>query len=100
MIFFSQKPVLLNIGRGNIISEHEIIKALDSGWIRYAILDVFQVEPLPEESLLWSREDVLITPHIAANTRGCDVVPLVVENYLNYVNGKPIKYLIDFEAGY
>ena len=97
---FLQKPVIINSGRGNIISENDIIKALDQGWIRYAILDVFRVEPLPEESPLWSRDDVLITPHISANTRGIDVVDLFVDNYLNYSEEKPLKYVINFDAGY
>lgn len=83
-----------------MISEEDIIKALDQGWIRYAILDVFRTEPLPSTSPLWTREDVLITPHVSATTRGCDVVKLFVENYLHYVDRKPLQYVINFDEGY
>lgn len=96
----NKKPVLINVGRGNLISEEDIIKALDQGWIRYAILDVFRTEPLPSTSPLWTREDVLITPHVSATTRGCDVVKLFVENYLHYVDRKPLQYVINFDEGY
>ena len=91
---------MINVGRGNLISEQDIIKALDEKWIRCAILDVFRTEPLPPDSVLWEREDVIITPHISAPTRGCDVVDLFVDNYLNYVSDKPLQYVVDFEAGY
>ncbi|EEC06545.1 2-hydroxyacid dehydrogenase, putative [Ixodes scapularis] len=49
------KPVLINIGRGTIISEESIIEALNNGWISGAILDVFPKEPLPVDSPLWSQ---------------------------------------------
>lgn len=90
----------MNVGRGNLISEEEIIKALDKKWLRHAILDVFITEPVPSTSPLWTRSDVLITPHISATTRGCDVVSLFVDNYHKYVDGKPLPYEINFNEGY
>lgn len=97
-----QRPVLVNVGRGNIIAEQTITRALDQGWISYAILDVFPVEPLPAESSLWARDDVLITPHIAANTRAIDVVDVVLSNYRHLVGGgtRSLDYVIDFDRGY
>jgi phosphoglycerate dehydrogenase-like enzyme len=55
----------VNVGRGNVVTEDDIIAALDSGGLLGAGLDVFETEPLPETSLLWSHPRVVITPHVA-----------------------------------
>lgn len=60
----TKKPVFMNIGRGNAISEEAILKALDRGWISHAILDVFREEPLPKESPLWSSPKVIYSGFI------------------------------------
>jgi len=95
-----RRPVLINVGRGNVISEKAILEALDQGWIRYAILDVFRVEPLPPESPLWSRTDVHITPHSSATTRNTDVVRVFLNNWAKYLKQEPVECVIDFDAGY
>lgn len=59
-------PVFINIGRGDVIDEKSLIHALNEGWISGAILDVFEVEPLPKESSLWKMPQVVIAPHVAA----------------------------------
>jgi phosphoglycerate dehydrogenase-like enzyme len=53
-----RKPLLINIGRGTLVSEKDVLEALDSGWLRGAVLDVFSPEPLQKESLLWSHPNV------------------------------------------
>lgn len=53
-----KKVVFINIGRGNIITEVELVKALEQQWISGAILDVFETEPLPKNSILWSLPNV------------------------------------------
>ncbi|XP_042887425.1 glyoxylate/hydroxypyruvate reductase A-like isoform X2 [Penaeus japonicus] len=58
--------VLINIGRGDLISETDLIRSLDSGWLSGAILDVFAKEPLPSESPLWKHPKIVISPHSAA----------------------------------
>ena len=55
----------VNVGRGNVVAEGDIIAALESGGLLGAGLDVFETEPLPETSLLWSHPRVVITPHVA-----------------------------------
>lgn len=52
--------MLINIGRGNVITESQLILALDSGWMSYAILDVFETEPLHKDSKLWAHDKVCI----------------------------------------
>ncbi|WP_407371172.1 phosphoglycerate dehydrogenase [Carnobacterium sp.] len=56
--------LFVNVGRGPTVKTDDLIAALNNGQLTFAGLDVFETEPLPEESALWDREDVLITPHI------------------------------------
>lgn len=64
-----QRPVIfVNTSRGSVISEKDLVEALDKGWIRAAGLDVFETEPLPPSSPLLKFRQVVTTPHIGANT--------------------------------
>mmetsp|Transcript_35457 Transcript_35457/g.84643 ORF Transcript_35457/g.84643 Transcript_35457/m.84643 type:complete len:341 (-) Transcript_35457:1372-2394(-) len=97
----SGKPVvLLNAGRGDLISEDSIIKALDQRYLQAAYLDVFEVEPLPAESSLWEREDVVISPHVSALTQPSDVPAVFIENYERFIMGRELKYVVDWSKGY
>jgi phosphoglycerate dehydrogenase-like enzyme len=60
--------VLINAGRGAVVDEALIPEALDKGWLAGAILDVFEVEPLPASSPLWDDRRVMISPHISGLT--------------------------------
>lgn len=59
---------LINVGRGPLIEEGLLPEALDQGWLGGAALDVFETEPLPQESPLWARPEVTISPHISGLT--------------------------------
>ncbi|ELU14791.1 hypothetical protein CAPTEDRAFT_21692 [Capitella teleta] len=96
----SKSPVFINVGRGNILSEADIVEALDMKWIRHAILDVFPSEPLSEESPLWGHPHVTITPHVSAMSMMESVSDLFVENYKRFTSGQPLHYVSSFEAGY
>ncbi len=87
--FEALKPgaVLINIGRGPIIDEEDMIKALQSGKLNSAYLDVFQSEPLPADSPLWNMQNVTISPHSAStvaceNTHIVDIFCFNLECYL------------------
>ena len=73
-------PIFINAGRGDVVDEHALVTALDSGWIGGAVHDVFQEEPLPKSSLLWSHDKVLMTPHISAVSYADDVAQLFARN--------------------
>lgn len=93
-------PVFLNVGRGDVISEGNIIDALENEYISAAILDVFEVEPLPIDSPLWNRSDVIISPHVSALTQPSDVPKVFLENYARYKDGRDLKYVVDWNKGY
>jgi len=92
--------VLINVGRGDIVSEPDLARALEEGAIRGAVLDVFEEEPLPEKSPLWTMPEVLITPHNAALSFPEDIVGIFAENYKRFLKGEPFINTIDFKKGY
>ncbi len=92
--------VLINIGRGDIIREADLIAALNEGWIAGAVLDVFEQEPLPKNSPLWEQPGVTITPHVAALGRATGIVDLFAANYERYRAGRQLQHLVDWERGY
>jgi phosphoglycerate dehydrogenase-like enzyme len=94
--------VILNVGRGPVIDEAAMIDALQSGQIRGAALDVFEVEPLPQASPLWTMENVLISPHCSDHTKDwlADAADFFVEQFQRWREGKPLKNVVDKRAGY
>ncbi|KAM7314797.1 glyoxylate/hydroxypyruvate reductase A isoform X2 [Ixodes scapularis] len=95
-----KKPVLINIGRGTIISEESIIEALNNGWISGAILDVFPKEPLPVDSPLWSQPNVFITPHMSGPSRPHEIVKSFMQNFENFTRGDPLFHTFSFTSDY
>lgn len=95
-----KQTVFINIGRGNIISEESLIKALKENWIQAAILDVFEGEPLSKESELWNLPNVFITPHVSGQSRAKDVAVQFKKNLEQFENNKTIPNIIDFQKGY
>lgn len=85
----NDEGVLINIARGDIVVEEMLIRALQSGWIRGAALDVFSTEPLPMNSPLWSLSNVITTPHMAGLTPHYmeRSAAIVAENYQAFVVG-------------
>lgn len=104
-IFSSMKntAVFINVGRGKSVNAGDLVEALEEGQLAFAALDVFETEPLPTDSPLWEREDVLITPHISGllpkfNSR---LLAIFEENLRAYVEGNELpRNLIDFERSY
>ena len=93
---------LINIARGRLIDELALRRALESGWIGGAVLDVFSEEPLSPESPLYRTPNVIITPHTSwASDRVIErTVELFVDNLRRDRAGEPLRNLVDLEAGY
>lgn len=100
--FQAMKPsaILINVGRGTVVSEGSLVRALTQCRIRGAVLDVFEQEPLPKESPLWGLSSVFITPHHSAYSFPKDVVTIFAENYRRFTVGRPLRYAVDFGRGY
>jgi D-2-hydroxyacid dehydrogenase (NADP+) len=100
----AMKPTayIINIARGSVIDEAALTKALKEKWIAGAGLDVFEKEPLPQNSELWTLPNVIITPHVAGlmpdyNARAMEVF---CENLRRYLDGQPLINVIDRTRGY
>ncbi|MEZ5490183.1 MAG: D-2-hydroxyacid dehydrogenase [Gammaproteobacteria bacterium] len=92
--------VLINAGRGNLIDEKALCRALAEQQLAGAVLDVFRQEPLPPDSPLWDTPELKITGHIAAVSQPRDIVRLFAENYRLFNAGNELRYLVDFARGY
>jgi len=94
--------VLINISRGAVVDEVALVRALKEGWIGGAGLDVFEREPLPDESELWGMENVILTPHISGGTERYfqRAVPIFCENLRRYLDGRPLLNVVDPQRGY
>jgi phosphoglycerate dehydrogenase-like enzyme len=92
----------INVGRGKSVVTDDLVAALKSGQVGGAGLDVTEPEPLPDGHPLWSLRNVIITPHVAAQS---DIQNqrswiLVSENLRRYVAGEPLLNVVDIERGY
>ena len=92
--------VFINVGRGNSVDEPALVEALLEGKLAMAVLDVFDQEPLPEEHPFWQTPNLYMTFHTSAISYPEDITKLFIENYQLYIEGKPLKYVVDFEKGY
>lgn len=99
--FASMKPsaFIINVGRGTLIDEDELIQSLDEGLLAGAILDVMQTESLPVESPLWMHPKVILTPHVSGWHLG-DAVTDIAENFRRLKSGEPLLNMVDRELGY
>jgi len=95
--------IVVNMARGALLDEGALIGRLSSGRLRGAVLDVFNEEPLPGSSPLWQLRNVLITPHVAAVSPRLfwnRELALFLDNWERYRAGRPLRNLIDKQAGY
>lgn len=91
----------INVSRGKIIKEDSLIRALKEGWISSAGLDVFESEPLPPHSELWSMKNVIVTPHMAGSTpHYWERATSIFENLKRFAYNKPMINVVDKKAGY
>jgi D-3-phosphoglycerate dehydrogenase len=93
---------LINVARGQCVNEGDLVEALDRGQLAGAGLDVTAVEPLPPESPLYSHPNVLITPHVGAQSgpRYDDSTRLICENLTRYLAGQPLFNIVDKKLGF
>jgi D-3-phosphoglycerate dehydrogenase len=100
----TMKPgaILINVARGPVVVEADLVKALVSGHLAGAGLDVTEVEPLPVDSPLWSFSNVIITPHIGAQSarRIDDTTEFYCQNLRRWLDGQPLYNLVDKRLGF
>jgi phosphoglycerate dehydrogenase-like enzyme len=100
--FAAMKPTtyLINAGRGNVLDEQALCKALAEKQLAGAVLDVFRQEPVRAGSPLWEAPNLLLTGHIAAVSNATDIARLFSENYRLFSSGQALRHVVDFARGY
>ena len=91
---------LVNVARGSLVDEEALLKALHSGQLGAAVLDVFDAEPLPEDSPLWDAPNLYASAHssVSVDRYIDDVFDLFEENLRRYVAGEPLRNVVDMAA--
>ena len=92
--------VFINVGRGLQVVEGDLIEAVDSGHLAAAVLDVTRIEPLPEDSPLWTHPKVTIWPHVSAMTGADSAAEQVVEAIRAIRDGREPQNNVDISRGY
>ncbi|QKW06690.1 D-2-hydroxyacid dehydrogenase [Streptomyces sp. NA04227] len=92
----------VNVGRGQLVVENDLAEALAKRWIAGAALDVFEDEPLPESSPLWTAPGLIVSPHMSGDTLGWrdDLSEQFVDQYERWAAGAPLLNVVDKERGY
>jgi phosphoglycerate dehydrogenase-like enzyme len=96
--------MVINVGRGPVIDQEALIRALQEKKIAAAALDVYESEPLPSDNPLWDMENVLLSPHCTDRTENPDwldlTMQLFLDNFERYQKGEPLLNVVDKKAGY
>ena len=102
--FAAMKPTarFVNVGRGATVDEAALVEALRTGTIAGAALDVFEEEPLPEDSPLWDMEQVIVCPHISGDVEGweLDFANVFYDNVHRWLRGEPLRNVVDKRLGF
>jgi phosphoglycerate dehydrogenase-like enzyme len=93
---------VINVGRGALVVEHDLVDALRAGRIAGAALDVFAREPLPPDSPLWTLPGVIVSPHMSGDLVGWrqELVEVFRDNLARYQAGEPLRNVVNKKLGY
>jgi D-3-phosphoglycerate dehydrogenase len=93
---------LINVARGSLVVEKDLVAALESGPLAAAALDVTEIEPLPPSSRLWELPNVMITPHVGGQSRMRidQMTNFFCDNLGRYLSGQPLLNLVDKRLGF
>lgn len=100
----SSKTIVVNVGRGSAIDTAALEKRLRNHTLAGAVLDVVETEPLPPEHTLWSCPNLILTPHTSGDEslplNNQMVVDIFLNNFHNYIQGKPLAHMVDLNRQY
>jgi D-2-hydroxyacid dehydrogenase (NADP+) len=95
-----ESAFLINVSRGALVQEEELIEALETKDIGGAVLDVFIEEPLPKDHGLWNLDNVIITPHISGPSIPEDIIKIFLENLDRFERNQKLVGIVDLGKGY
>ena len=91
---------IINAGRGSLIDESALLDRLDGGKLRFAMLDVYDREPLPPQHPFWQHPRLIMTPHVAADTVPQDAVAQIAANLQANARGETVAARVSRQQGY
>jgi glyoxylate/hydroxypyruvate reductase A len=91
---------VINVARGEIVVDADLIAQLDAGHLAGATVDVFRVEPLPREHPFWHHPRIVVTPHVSAVTLIADSVAQIATKIRRLERGEPVSGAVDRSRGY
>lgn len=91
---------VINFARGPVINAQALLAALDSGHLKHAVLDVFDVEPLPQDSPMWDHRQITVLPHISARTNYQTASALAAGNIVRFFEAGEMPKVVDNSLGY
>jgi len=91
---------LVNIGRGGLVQEEALVRALSERWIGGAVLDVFAHEPLSPDHPFWGMPNVVVTPHISGPNVPEEIAPIFNDNLQRFLHGRALRGRVDIKRGY
>lgn len=95
-----QGAAIINIARGKHIVDEDLVNAIETNHLSYAVLDVFRKEPLPRDHIFYKTERILLTPHIAGITAPDTAVPVLKQTLTDLENDRVPDGLVDIDRGY
>ena len=96
---FKSSAIFINIGRGNLVVDNDLVDALNTGVLKAATLDVFRQEPLPLDHPFWDHSKIAITPHVSGWNVD-DTIMDIAQNYLRLLNNERLLHEVDRDLGY
>ncbi len=91
---------VINLARGSLVVDEDLLEALDNGHLSGALLDVFETEPLPSDHRFWRHPGVTMTPHVASYCMPEQAAASVMANYDRLMKGEPLHNVVDRAKGY
>ncbi|KRF64769.1 hypothetical protein ASG99_19410 [Bacillus sp. Soil768D1] len=100
LLAMKPKACLINVGRGLLIDEENLISVMQSGHLQTAILDVFETEPLPKDHVFWTMPNVYVTSHLSGPSTIEGVSSFFIGNLKRFLSEQPLHGLVDRKRGY
>jgi glyoxylate/hydroxypyruvate reductase A len=91
---------IINVGRGDHLNEKDLISAIEEGKLKGACLDVFKIEPLPQDSSLRNHKEIKLTPHIAGGIFPKEQAMHAKKLILNYIKQRKLEGEVNYKLGY
>lgn len=106
LMSMKKQAILVNVGRGSLMKNDDLVRVMQSGHLLGAALDVMEGEPLSADSPLWDVENIIITPHISGPSFGGNqeiehaIWNMCMDNLEHYIKGEQLEHVVNLQAGY